>query len=189
MLNVNSSSTHFPAAGIRIKQLIIVPIAQKYLYRNTCFLLNPYHNTIINQLAQQPTFQLPMRLQYSMEFLVIKRSRKTLISLQSKHSKFPGKTQGGKSYLRSKQKKIRCARDRQLKYGIPSNMVRIIPVNFLLKILMSKEILPSFVYCQTGVLQIYTQKNTSNRSNSVLHTAQIHLEAFSKSLSIFTSVK
>lgn len=188
MLHVNSSSTHFPAAGIRIKQLIIVPIAQKYLYRNTCFLLNPYHNTLNNQLAQQPTFQLPMRLQHSMEFLVIKRSRKTLISLQSKRSKFPGKTQGGKSYLRTK-KKIRCARDRQLKYGIPSNVVRIIPVNFLLKILISKEILPSFVYCQTGVLQIYTQKNTSNRSNSVLRPAQIHLEAFSKSLSIFTSVK
>lgn len=108
MLNVNSSSTHFPAAGIRIKQLIIVPIAQKYLYRNTCFLLNPYHNTLINQLAQQPTFQLPMRLQYSMEFLVIKRSRKTLISLQSKHSKFPGKTQGGKSYLRTKKKNQVC---------------------------------------------------------------------------------
>lgn len=35
----------------------------------------------------------------------------------------------------------------------------IIPVNFLLEVLMSKEILLFFVYFQAGMLQEYTWKN------------------------------
>lgn len=78
------------------------------------------------------------------------------MSLQSRHSERVSQKSPRRKKLNKEEKKVRLARAMLLKHDVSSNMAGIIPANFLLKVLVLKEIWPFFVHFQVGVQQEHT---------------------------------